>query len=1198
MAIKVGYINLQKSTFASANLNKVSARDVELITEPYTHEGSVLLLRARDRTLFQANTHNPRACIWVKNSFNFWLVEEFTSRDICTVAREWKGKVVYLSVAYLDIKSPAKMDTMVSLVRKCNAMQTPLLLCMDSNAHSTLWNCREGNARGEELEDLFFEEGLTVENVGNTPTFSSHVGTSIIDVTTTNTYAYNHFSVENWRVLEDEMLSDHKYINFQFVHGESVPKKLRNWKKGEWGRFQTLTRDTSHLPILKRTSQSLDECALAFETFVRTHLDEVCPLRNTMGRKPIPWWTPDLDRLHKEARMLGERRQHSGRVYELFRMKLNEFRRELKKAKKESWRQFCSDAEGAKELSTVVKILKGKTQKSIGLIRKGDGTYTTKPSESLQELLATHFPNSQELGENEEPPQGMAGRPVDLALLRGIITPEKVRNSIKSFGPMKAAGPDGFKPVVLQNLHDNALKYIVEMYIHAIWLGYSPKCWREMQVVFIPKPGKDDYAHAKSYRPITLSNFILKGLERVIQWHVCDTVLTEPHSGQHAFTKGYSTETALSEAVDFIERSVLRGELVLAVSMDCTGAFDYIKYDSARSSMRKLGIGSDIIRWYENLLRNRRIKADVQGITKHIRPTRGSPQGGVLSPIVWNMIMNTLLEQFKGGAVKAVGYADDILLLVAGLDRRTMTSIMQEALNKVTEWGKVNGLTFNPTKTTVVAFQRGTQKRQWPFLILNDTALEYSTDMKYLGVTLQAAPSGLTWTKHVKEKVAKAMRVLQLTKAIVGQKWGLTPEKVFWVYSALVRPILSYGSIVWSHSINKTLKGRLTRVQSFAIRSMIGVMRSTPTAGMEVVLGLMPLDLYIQSQATSARLRVRLLGRDIWDGVGSRLLGHKRWHDDKLAEAQVLNRELDQMIKKNNWNPRCDTVQDPEIVIYTDGSKEDGRVGAGWAISRGDEIVGEGSLRLNDEATVFQAEVVAIREALVWLNTSKKYKESSVCIWSDSKAAISAILKVTHKSKTTFECANHLAIAQESRLVQLSWIKGHAGNTGNELADMLAKKGNLITSSEGIRIPIPLRYAKSKIEDLYYSQWKRRWNEEPDCGQTRELFPNVNRGKLKTLLRLKRSQLKILVEAATGHGLLAYHVAHWRPDVDPTCKFCLEDDEKFTHLLHECPALWQERLELQGRLETNSSNPIAYEREIIRFFSTDDMKTVFQLNIS
>lgn len=557
------------------------------------------------------------------------------------------------------------------------------------------------------------------------------------------------------------------------------------------------------------------------------------------------------------------------------------------------------------------------------------------------------------------------------------------------------------------------------------------------------------------------------------------------------------------------------------------------------------------------------------------------------------MIMDTLLVQFKKGAVKAVGYADDILLLATGRDKSTLVEIMQTAINRVSEWGQAHGLTFNPTKTTVLPLERGTYNNTWRTrLMLGETTLPYSTEMKYLGLTLKKGIAGLSWHRHVTEKVGKAMRVLNLARAIVGHKWGLTPEKIFWVYTMMVRPIISYGSIVWSHNLTETLKQKLKRVQSLAIRSVAPVMRSAPTAGLEATIGLLPLDLHVQSLATKARLRTRVILRDSWDGVGSK----QRGHDEKLREAGVRDLTLDQLCALNDWEPRQDVVLDPSLNVYTDGSKEEGRVGAGWAICARDSVVAEDSLRLNNEATVFQAEVIAISRALRWINNDDKYQGKSVHIWSDSQAAINAIFQVKKRSRVVKECSQQLALAQKTRDVQISWIKGHAGHTGNELADMLAKRGNSAVVADDGMIPIPVGYAKLKIDDFYTSVWQKQWHIATGMEQTKTMFPSVSRSKLKKLLRLRRSQLTILMEAGTGHGRLAYHLSRWR-GVNPTCKLCLQGDEKFTHMLQECPILWRSRQEFDMRVEKNSSNPVAWERELIRFFSQDRLSALYQQNL-
>ena len=90
----------------------------------------------------------------------------------------------------------------------------------------------------------------------------------------------------------------------------------------------------------------------------------------------------------------------------------------------------------------------------------------------------------------------------------------------------KAPGPDGIQPTVLQNLPKNALTELIWIYRKSLQQGQVPKAWREMKLVFIPKPGKKAYETAKSLGLIALSNFMLKALERIIQWKIQENHVT------------------------------------------------------------------------------------------------------------------------------------------------------------------------------------------------------------------------------------------------------------------------------------------------------------------------------------------------------------------------------------------------------------------------------------------------------------------------------------------------------------------------------------------------------------------------------------------------------------------------------------------------------------------------------------------------
>ena len=152
-----------------------------------------------------------------------------------------------------------------------------------------------------------------------------------------------------------------------------------------------------------------------------------------------------------------------------------------------------------------------------------------------------------------------------------------------------------------------------------------------MDVIFIPKPGKEDYSSRKSCRPKTLSSFVLKGLERIMLWYLREKVITKALECQHTYTRGLLTESALLEVLDYIESSFYRWKKVITVSLDCTGAFDYVGFDAASDALITKGVLKGMTLWYNNLLKGRKVTANLQGVTQTITPGRGNPQGGLLS---------------------------------------------------------------------------------------------------------------------------------------------------------------------------------------------------------------------------------------------------------------------------------------------------------------------------------------------------------------------------------------------------------------------------------------------------------------------------------------------------------------------------------------------------------------------------------------
>jgi len=74
--------------------------------------------------------------------------------------------------------------------------------------------------------------------------------------------------------------------------------------------------------------------------------------------------------------------------------------------------------------------------------------------------------------------------------------------------------------------------------------------------VFIPKPGRNTHNGPRNYRPISLTSFLLKTVERLVDKYLRgETLGTVPlHPNQNAYQAGKSVETALHQLVVRVEK--------------------------------------------------------------------------------------------------------------------------------------------------------------------------------------------------------------------------------------------------------------------------------------------------------------------------------------------------------------------------------------------------------------------------------------------------------------------------------------------------------------------------------------------------------------------------------------------------------------------------------------------------------------------
>ena len=1132
----------------------------------------------------------PRTCIVLGTKLHTSLLTQYSDRDITAIRITTSpGKYIVVASAYFpdgDSAEDVPKDMIRELVRYCRRNRWPLLMGVDANAHNEIWGSTNTNERGEAVQEFLEIENLDILNEGSNPTFVTRNRKEVLDITIAD-WALAQKTI-NWHVRREDSFSDHKMISFQVqLQTEYTQEQVQLVKNTNWGRYRAeLVRNLDKEDLTFTSQQDIENEVTRIETAIRLSIEASTPtVKMKEGGTHKAIWNGELSTLKRECRRLCKKweRSQEDTHREEYLITRRRYQSTLRRQKTEAWRKFCESCESQTAISRLHKIMT-KTKISCNrTLEQADGTYTETPEDALDYMLDVHFPDS--IREDIDD-SGLDFQQQELT--KEIVTSERVYTAIQSFEPLKAGGTDGIRPIHLQKAKDILIPKLVPLYKACLEYGYTPKSWRKARAVFLAKPGKKTYDTAKAFRPLCLTSFIFKTLERLVDFHIKEDVLAETPLDEHqyAYKADVSTETALHRLVSRAEEAIDKGQFALAVFLDIDGAFSCASQQAMKNGLQRFPIEPTVRRWMNNSLQLREVIAEVKGIHKKRTVKKGTPQGGVLSPVIWNMMIDDLLKEIRRRhpGIHIQAYADDVSLLIVGIDPEVMRSLMNQALEGVRQWCANNGLEVNARKTEAIMF---TLKRKWRMqpLVMNGTPISLSKKVKYLGVILD---DKLNWTEHIKEKVKKIRRIMFQCKRVVGRTWGLTPNAMKWIYQAIVRPILVHGSAIWAHSLEKKgNKKRLDQIQRLACLSITGAMRSTPTAGLEALLGFLPLNLYTRGEALKGIIRLKITEKwTRWWGPQRNLtrISHVKWGDrecshiggvseptDHTSPKYTFNKKFKTMIpSREEWLDRSQSLKPNEIHCYTDGSRMNNQTGAGCVILRPNKRATEIQVPLGKRASVYQAEMTAIMTTVTKLLRKKgRIRGRKISIFCDNQACIKALTSPRTRSKLTMECTDQLNTLGEENDVTLVWVPGHRGIEGNEKADTLAKEASMTTfTGAEPALPIAVDDLKARVGEKMRALHAHIWRTRQDCRQTRETTPNPARGKkVKEFFLLSRKDMRLAVGIKTGHCCLNRHLSVMKVVDSALCPKCRSEEETPIHHCGRCPRYAIKRIKHFGRAE-------------------------------
>lgn len=962
------------------------------------------------------------------------------------------------SLFVLNVYSPPRyvVQDFRSLFREASKIVggNALVLVGDFNARHTSWGYQEDSKKGKQLAAAIDNERLEIINDLLRPT---RTGNSINRDTNPDLTMIKNLDQHKvtWKNTEETIGSDHAIIEIS-VEASTNRRKIGASKMTNWNKFRHLGPEGGIEDL---------ETWVAELQATKAHCTKEISLTEA-----IPGVDTHLLGLWEKRKGIVKRwkKQKHNRKLRLRISVLNKQTEEYAtQLAQQNWDQKCDSLQGTLGLAQTWRLLHHLVSPAQ---TKSEGCKTTLKivhsykgtDEDLLKQIKKKY-----IGE-PVPPQdearcirytGRANEKLDREFEEAemIAAVQDAKNT--------TPGRDKVTNAMLKNLGCEQQTNLTNFYNKNWNQGTLPGEWKHSEIKLIPKPGK--IPGIENMRPISLTSNMGKLMERMVQGRLVRHLEEENLMPDTMF--GFRARLSTQDVLLQLKEEVLGDNNIpkygenIVMALDLKAAFDNVSHKAVLESLNKISCGERTFEYVKTFLTDRTATITIGNVKSKETsvPNRGTPQGAVLSPLLFNLALRDLpveLEKIEG--IRHAIYADDITIWTTEGSLGEKEERLQRAADTVHVYVKSRGLRCSPEKSEIIRIHRNGYDRGVPINVsLDGQDIPEVKQLRILGMWIQHNGKA-TRTIQLLQKTTE--QVTKMITRITNRRRGLKEKDVMKLIQALV-----ISRVVYSlpyHYLDMKEQEQVEVLIRKTYKIALGLPQNAPTAKLE------QMGVHNTFQEHKEALLMAQRSRLKKSGTGRQLIQKLGYGD--CTEVIQNSRELGAGVKgtyivrpiPKHMNPimhrgrrraRAQYYEregkDNETFVYVDAGdyRRDAKVAV--ALDHAYDEISSCSIK---NASMEGAEEHAIALAMIHGYRTKK----SYTILTDSQNACRNYLWgfINKTSAAALERA-----WKEGVIHKIIWIPGHEGLTGNLIADAVARAytNRAAEEASGPTEPVPQTYS-------------------------------------------------------------------------------------------------------------------------------------------